>query len=245
VPFLIDSLYKPLDRQRSSNAGEEIIVGPTDWATNELSKNWSLVVSAPAPFIATLVLGFAAGWLGIGSLQRQRMKFWQKRVSEYKDKLNNASPTEVASRISSLENDLAKTKTALMEFNDRRITPIQRTKFPIISASVSREEFSAFITCDPFNPEADVYAKQLMDLFRSNGFIRCTYGHYQVPKEFLEIPLALVVSDPAVLPPNAQIAIRLFDEIGIKYQVVRETRQLGNPQPNLFYIVVGRKRIDI
>jgi hypothetical protein len=217
-------------------------VDPIGWATDEISKNWGFVVSAPVPFLATQLLGFTAGWLAIGRFQRERMKHWQELVSEYKDKLNNASPAEVASRISNLENDLAKTKTALAGFG-RRVTPKQRSDFAIAAATISRTGFATIITTDEFNPEADAYAKQLADLFRSNGF-NCRFGHYQMADELFELPLAVVVLDPENLPPNAEIGVKLFSEIGVEYQIVKEPRTTGNPYPTLFYICVGRNRIE-
>ncbi|MHA6643231.1 hypothetical protein [Mesorhizobium sp. A623] len=127
-----------------------------DW----LSKNWSLFLEQPVPFISLAIICFALGYLVSQILCRERISTLKERVDLYRQKLDGASPDEASKKIRELEYKL------------RRLTALDldEDKFQKIVQCVKEAPGEVHIDTDMLSSFGDHLAEQLDEAFRLAGW---------------------------------------------------------------------------
>jgi hypothetical protein len=59
-------------------------------------RNWAVVMTAPVPFAAALILGCVAGWLAAWLILKQRLQHHRELIDHYKDVLAEKAPNTLA-----------------------------------------------------------------------------------------------------------------------------------------------------
>ena|ERR1700677_3343158 len=59
-------------------------------------RNWAVVMTAPVPFAAALILGCAVGWLAAWLILKQRLQHHRELIDHYKDVIADKAPNTLA-----------------------------------------------------------------------------------------------------------------------------------------------------
>jgi len=59
-------------------------------------RNWAVVMAAPVPFAAALVLGCAVGWLAAWIILKQRLQHHRELIDHYKDVIADKAPNTLS-----------------------------------------------------------------------------------------------------------------------------------------------------
>lgn len=127
-----------------------------DW----LTKNWSLFVERPIPFITLAIICFALGYLFSQALSRERISTLKERVDLYKQKLDGASPDEASRKIKSLEEKI--NRLTSMDIGDDKVKEILRY--------LDGEPSVVSIDTDMLSSFGSHLAEQLDDIFNQAGW---------------------------------------------------------------------------
>lgn len=68
----------------------------TDKLIELIYKNWAVVMTAPVPFAAALILGCSVGWLAAWLILKQRLQHHRELIDHYKDVLADKAPNTLA-----------------------------------------------------------------------------------------------------------------------------------------------------
>ena len=198
------------------------------WWLDQIVKNWDAVERTPMPFIAALFLGAAIGWMGIAMIHRERLSLWKDLVTEYKDKLKGASPTDAAAKIEELERRLERSQ-------QRTITDQQGG---ILRSRLANWPFVALY--NGANAEAENYARLLQGYLR--GILQIHgRGEDEVPLELEGIYLR--VKSQTAMPIRARIISDALHAAGIDHKIADEPAQDPPLHEDYGVMIIGRKAV--
>jgi len=148
-----------------------------DWLVDAFLNHWGMLVIAPVPFLSVGALALVTGWLFRKSWDRDSVEHWRGLVAEYKDKLHDATPIEVANKIIQLEMEVAALKGDVSRQAQRVLAADQRKA--LIECLQQSQTFTLQYRVRPDDSEAIQYVMQfiatLYDVGKSLGaYMSCT-----------------------------------------------------------------------
>ena len=201
-----------------------------DWLVDAFLNHWGMLLIAPVPFLSVGALALVTGWLFRKSWDRDNVEHWRGLVAEYKDKLNNDTPIEVAARIDQLKEEVAHLQRSVW----RSVSARQRDKFQRAASVIedkSRIYFSIY--CETIEAEAEAFGRDLMELFRSNGFT-VGFSHVQ-GMPLVTASLSLIVQNRDQMPEGAKELSDLLRESEIDHEII------SNHQQAMYCLLIGRR----
>jgi hypothetical protein len=167
-----------------------------DWSIHHFQKELGVIMGAPVLSFAAICLAFLVAYFVIGKMHEARhaahtgtveqknahIALLEGQLGEYKSKLTGATPDEVAHEISSLNSDLANTRAQMAmiakwyqyQTSERHLSSEQKEALSSAlydAFQVIPEGNRSFIAIAAISePEAQQYAIEIMDAFRSQGF---------------------------------------------------------------------------
>lgn len=201
-----------------------------DWLVDAVFNHWGMLLIASVPFLSVGVFALVAGWLARKNWDRAYVEYWGSLVAEYKDKLNDASPIEVAARIDQLKQEVAHLQRNVW----RSVSARQREKFQHAALAIEDKSRIYFnIYCETIETEAEAFGRELMELFRNNGFT-VGFSHVQ-GMPLVTASASLIVQDRNQMPVGAKELSSLLRESEIDLEIV------SSPRESTYSLLIGRR----
>jgi hypothetical protein len=188
----------------------------------------------PTPFVAAVALSVSVGWIVRWTFDRRDLNYWRGLVTEYKDKLHNATPIEVARQIEQLKTEIAHLQAAQW----RTITDDQRRRFASAVAKLdNKPALSVRFFTGNIDPECDAYARRLSQMFMDNGLSSGGGGGFPEYAAAANQGVLLVVANPQNLTEDARIIHELLTTADIKHRIAKDAR--ADSLSEWCFVVVG------
>jgi hypothetical protein len=123
----------------------------------EILEQFALISAAPIPFLLVTIaiigiVWFVVNWsyTAVLSSKSSQIELLERQVSDYKDKLNGATPYEAKARIDSLESRLARIEPRRLSVEQRNIIASYVTAPPGVNYMISAQSEMACGDCRQF-----------------------------------------------------------------------------------------------
>jgi len=173
-----------------------------------LRQEAAAIVSAPILAGAILAVALAVMWLALHWSYRAALEnkdnhiaFLERRLSEYRDRLNGATPDEARKRIDTLD---AEVKTLRLRLQPRQLTQAQRQA--IIDRSrlpAGTQPADLRIAHEASCSDCRAFAEELAGAFGERDNWRVTTAAIEAPAERPRTGLGVRVEQPLRPPPEA------------------------------------------
>lgn len=182
-----------------------------------------MILQAPVTFIVAVIIIFGLVWQGMNwtySTQiedlKSRISLRDDQLSDYKNKLNGATPDEAKKRLDSLE---LQVKSIL----PRRLTDAQKSKLKLI---LSVQAGTITIAQDMAVADAKAFSGDLASTFQSAGWRTILPGIMGV-NVVPPTGVALQVQNQASLSPLEALTKKALEDAGIAFDILGDSRPLG------------------
>jgi hypothetical protein len=138
----------------------------------KLLEQWAVVTAAPIPFAVAVVIAAGLIWLAVGwsysavlSSKNAQIELQDRQLSDYKQKLDGATPDQAKARIDALEASL---EARLAAVEPRRLTATQRAAM-IARLSPPAGTTPAITIVGEASGDGPQYAADFVSVFHSVG----------------------------------------------------------------------------
>jgi hypothetical protein len=203
---------------------------------------WRMIMNAPVPYVMTTIVVALAIWAAHVWAYGRRLEkkddtiaLLDREITDYKRKLDGASPDQAKEKIESLERKVEQFSRFL---EPRRLTRQQKTGLANMIRTAGPIQGRVRVVHDMSCTDCDKYAADLAEAIKSAPGWMVEISHMAMSFKKASSGLAVLVRDRSQFAQEAIVLIRALERVEIPFEVFHQPKLAEGFQVEL--LVVAR-----